>query len=160
MLKGMSLQELDKQLLAAADIFVENPTGPATGIFNRFWRTSASREVSCRSSVDSHATIDSNKVLVRKQMKPLLERCPWLSDIQHLEDTVDRKRTWQQFEDDLALVLGIHGGGAAVRVWLACNVHSRTRILAYLPRYFVVCFPKQSSLVLRAPGYELQHDRT
>jgi hypothetical protein len=111
------MQELDKQLLAASDIFFDISPGSSPSIFNRFLNgSSALQEKPRRSSDDKEAGSASRMAQVRKQMKPLLDCSPWLSDIQHLEDTVDPDHTWQEFEDDLALVLDISGGAATVRV--------------------------------------------
>jgi hypothetical protein len=50
------------------------------------------------------------------QLKRLVAKSTWLTAIQYLAEEVDDERTWQQYENELAAVLGIGGGSAAIRV--------------------------------------------
>ena len=111
------MQELDHDLFQQPDPSQGSAAGASvlTRLFKSLSASSQPDRAAAAAAPDVTWGLPRNEAM-RHKLAPLLQRSVWLNDIQFLEDNVDDARTWHHFENDLAMVMGIPGGGAEARV--------------------------------------------
>lgn len=104
------MQELTKELLdRQTDTFEKRASAQPSLLWNLFaGRTAAAGAAA--------ATAPTPRRPQAVPLHKLVAKSSWLTDIKYLEEELEEERTWEQYENELATVLGVDGGRATLRV--------------------------------------------
>lgn len=109
------MQALDASLLESTRGHFEAPLAQPGLLWGLFTPRQASPDATA-----SHTALGStaNAATARgKGVRALLAKMPWITGIAYLDEEVEKEQhSWEEYENELASLLGIEGGSAVVRV--------------------------------------------
>ena len=108
------LQEVDPDCFAP-----ESPPKSSWSLRDLFLRRTTTNTTPSTATTARLAAMHDSSVKPPKRpagLRKLVDKSRWLDTILHLEDEIDENGRWEDWEDELAELLGVEGGSAVVQV--------------------------------------------